>query len=174
MELDDLAVDGRAALDFFKAGLEETPVVQSRPGQPPELPYCASILAHFSCTSAETADGIPAPRHLADVFDQYVLSTLAHGDAELMEDAGAKTLLLLGFFYPGMAASRHNVHWYGRLGRSFFHEASVLTANQKRKYVLGLMSERFDLWQVAFAELEQALRERRFLLRFDDPDSTDR
>src|SRR5687768_10476821 len=98
MDLDDLAIDDRAAFEFFRTRLEETPAVQARPGQPPELPYCASILAHFSSTSTQSTEGIPAPRHLLDVFDQYVLSPLGHGDPECMEDAGAKTLLLLGFF----------------------------------------------------------------------------
>src|SRR5215203_5028300 len=98
MESRELAVSSRTALQFFRTGLEQTPAVRARPGLPPELPYCASILAHFSSTSSETTDGSPAPRHLFDVFDQYVVSTLAHGDPELMEDAGAKTLLLLGFF----------------------------------------------------------------------------
>jgi hypothetical protein len=167
MEFDDFAVDDRAALAFFRTALEETSAVQSRPGQPPELPYCASILAHFSSTSTESTGGIPAPRHLIDVFDQYVLSTLAQGDADLMEDAGAKTLLLLGFFHRGMAASRHNVDWYRRLGRSFFHEAATLTDDQKRKYILMLVSRRFELWQLAFCELEATLRHRRYLLHLD-------
>ena len=171
MESGELAVSNRAALEFFRTGLEQTPAVRARPGQPPELPYCASILAHFSSTSSETTEGSPAPRHLFDVFDQYVVSTLAHGDPDLMEDAGAKTLLLLGFFYRGMAASRHNVHWYRRLGRSFFHEAASLTDNQARRYILMLMSERFDLWQLAFCELEEALRQQRFLLKFDPSDN---
>jgi hypothetical protein len=168
MDIDDFGVDDRAALEFFRSALEETPTVQARPGQPPELPYCASILAHFSSTSTESTEGIPAPRHLLDVFDQYVLSTLAHGDADLMEDAGAKTLLLLGFFHRAMAASRHNIDWYRRLGRSFFHEAATLTDDQRRKYILTLVSRRFDLWQLAFYELEISLRHRRFLLNVDD------
>jgi hypothetical protein len=164
MNFEDLGIDDRAAFEFFRARLEETPAVQARPGQPPELPYCASILAHFSSTSAESSEGIPAPRTLMDVFDQYVVSTLGHGDPEFMEDAGAKTLLLVGFFHRAMAASRHNVDWYRRLGASFFHEAATLTDNQKRKYVLMLVSRRFELWQVAFRELEATLREERFLL----------
>jgi hypothetical protein len=168
METRPLAVDNRAALEFFKAGLEATPAVQSRSGQPPELPYCASILAHFSSTSSASTEGNPAPRHLLDVFDQYVLSPLGHGDPELMEDAGARTLLLLGFFYRGMEASRHNVDWYRRLGRSFFHEAASLTEDSRRRYILMLMSERFGLWQLAFCELEHQLRESRFVLRLDD------
>ena len=163
MNFEDLGVDDRAAFEFFRARLEETPAVQARPGQPPELPYCASILAHFSSTSAESSEGLPAPRTLIDVFDQYVLSSLGHGDPEFMEDAGAKTLLLVGFFHRAMA-SRHNVDWYRRLGRSFFHEAAALTDDQKRKYVLMLVSRRFDLWQLAFSELEATLREERFLL----------
>jgi hypothetical protein len=167
---DDLAVDHRAALEFFRAELEETPAVQGRAALPPELPYCASILAHFSSTSTASADGIPAPRHLLDVFDQYVLSSLAHGSPALMEDAGARTLLLVGFFHRRMAASRHNVDWYRRLGRSFFHEAASLTADQTRRYILTLMSDRFDLWQVAFTELEENLHDRRFLLDIGDLD----
>jgi hypothetical protein len=167
MAFEPLGVDNQGALEFFRTGLEATPSVQSRPGQPPELAYCASILAHFSSTSSASTEGAAAPRHLFDVFDQYVVSTLGHGDAELMEDAGAKTLLLLGFFYRGMA-SRHNVDWYRRLGRSFFHEAASLTADQKRRYILMLMSHRFGLWQTAFCELEHQLREHRFLLRLDD------
>jgi hypothetical protein len=168
MGIESFGVDNQSALEFFRAGLEATPAVQSRPGQPPELPYCASILAHFSSTSSASTEGNAAPRHLFDVFDQYVVSTLGHGDAELMEDAGAKTLLLLGFFYRGMVASRHNVDWYRRLGRSFFHEAASLTGDHKRRYILMLMSQRFGLWQVAFCELEHQLREHRFLLRLDD------
>jgi len=171
MESREFAVNNRAALEFFRAGLEQTPAVRSRPGLPPELPYCASILAHFSSTSSETSEGNPAPRHLFDVFEQYVVSTLAHGNPELMEDAGAKTLLLLGFFYRGMAASRHNVHWYRRLGRSFFHEAASLTDDQTRRYILMLMSERFGLWQLAFCELEETLRQRRFVLKVDPSQS---
>ena len=169
---EDIAVDSvvgsREALDFFRTGLEETPAVQARPGLPPELAYCASILAHFSSTSTESTDANPAPKGLTDVFDQYVLSTLAHGDPELMEAAGARTLLLLGFFYRGMAASRHSVDWYRRLGRSFFHEAAELTDDDTRRYILTLMSKRFGLWQLAFCELELQLRHRRYLLRLDD------
>lgn len=171
METGEFAVSNRAALDFFRAGLEQTPTVRARSGLPPELPYCASILAHFSSTSSETTEGNPAPRHLFDVFDQYVISTLAHGDPELMEDAGAKTLLLIGFFYRGMVSSGHNVDWYRRLGRSFFHEAASLTGNQSRRYILMLMSARFGLWQLAFCELELAFRERPFLLKIDPPSS---
>jgi hypothetical protein len=163
MNFADLGIDDRAAFEFFRARLEETPAVQARPGQPPELPYCASILAHFSSTSADSVEGIPAPRSLMDVFDQYVLSTLGHGDPAFMEDAGAKTLLLVGFFHQAMAR-RHNIGWYRRLGASFFHEAAALTDDQKRKYVLSLVSRRFDLWQLAFCELEATLREERFLL----------
>src|SRR3954462_2429380 len=103
MESREFAVSNRAALEFFRTGLEQTPAVRARPGVTPELPYCASILAHFSSTSRETVEGNPAPLHLLDVFDQYVISTLGHGDPDLMEDAGAKPLLLLGFFYRGMA-----------------------------------------------------------------------
>ena len=168
MDIEDLGVDDRGAFEFFRTRLEGTDAVLSRNGQPPELPYCASILAHFSSTSTAAAEGIPAPRDLTDVFDQYILSPLGHGDPTCMEDAGAKTLLLVGFFHRAMAASRHNVDWYRRLGRSFFHEAATLTGDQRRKYVLTLVSQRFDLWQLAFCELEQALRHERFLLNIDD------
>jgi hypothetical protein len=168
MDLRPIAVDSRAALDFFRAGLEATPAVQSRPGHPPELPYCTSILAHFSSTSSASTEGTAAPRDLADVFDQYVISPLGHGDPGLMEDAGARTLLLVGFFYRGMETSRHNVDWYRRLGRSFFQEAASLTDDSRRQYILMLMSQRFGLWQLAFCELETQLRANRFVLRLDN------
>ena len=168
MDMRPVAVDSHAALEFFRSGLEATPTVQSRPGQPPELPYCASILAHFSSTSSASTEGTAAPRDLSEVFDQYVISPLAHGDPELMEDAGARTLLLVGFFYRGMETSRHNVDWYRRLGRSFFHEAASLTDDSRRRYILMLMSQRFGLWQLAFCELEHRLRENRFVLRLDN------
>jgi hypothetical protein len=168
MDMRPVAVDSHAALEFFRAELEATPTVQARPGQPPELPYCASILAHFSSTSSASTEGTAGPRDLSDVFDQYVISPLAHGDPGLMEDAGARTLLLVGFFYRGMETSRHNVDWYRRLGRSFFHEAASLTDDSRRRYILMLMSQRFGLWQLAFCELEHQLRENRFILRLDN------
>ena len=67
-----LAVDGRQALAFFVLSLQD--VCESGVDRD-ELLYNACVLAHCAQTSTQTADELPTPVTLSDVFDHFVLDT---------------------------------------------------------------------------------------------------
>src|SRR5689334_17693349 len=90
-----IATDHRQTLEFFVCELRDVsePSVDRE-----ELLYNASVLAHFAQTSTAAAGDLPAPSHLGDLFDRFVIDSAMHGDPDMMETAAAQCLLLAGFF----------------------------------------------------------------------------
>jgi hypothetical protein len=90
-----LAIDHRQALEFFVVRLQDLsePTVDRQ-----ELLDNASLLAHYALVSTQPDVDVPAPADLSAVFDHFVSDTTVRHDSVMMETAGARCLLLAGFF----------------------------------------------------------------------------
>jgi hypothetical protein len=164
----------QGTFDFFLTELSDTPSVtrwrlmDRQQENPEELPYCASILAHFASTSTEGGDesyeGPITPRTIVNVLDNYILKPELCADAEIMESAGAQSLLLTGFFYQQSRSDRGNLAIYVKQGVYFFARAASGIPHSPKKQLLETVSTRFGMWQRAFHEASQACRGRSYLL----------
>ena len=152
-----LAVTNAQVLRFFIEHLREVSEDTVAPER--ELLYNASVLAHFATTSTVNDVDFPrTPTSLAEVFDVFVLDQSQHTDPEIMEAAGAQCLLLTGFF-GAQLRGRHNIHWYARLGASFYDRAARYGQDPARAGVMRAMAGRFGFWRVQQARLARDLHE---------------
>jgi hypothetical protein len=83
-----------------------------------------------------------------------------------MESAGAHILLYAGFF-QNQNKDRHNIGFYSRMGR----ECYLMAAVGKRARIMKLMAAGFHQYLFHLANLQQILRENRYLIRTDNEDS---
>ena len=155
-----LATTERETLQFFFTGLKD---VSDDGVDHRELLYTASVLAHHALVSTETARGVPAPETLADVLDNFVLSSALHDDTFMMETAAAQCLLLAGFFEQQMRR-RHNIKWYADLGSGFFRRAAQLSHEQKRAHLLDAVGRHFEPWRTRCARLSGELRAQPYVI----------
>ena len=155
-----LAIDRRLALEFFAVRLKDLaePTVDRE-----ELLYNASVLAHYAQVSTYSGVGLATPVSLTVVFDRFVVDSSLRRDAALMETAGAQCLLLAGFFEDQMR-TRHNIHWYARLGAGFFRQAAVQEASPQKARLLDAIANGFEPWRQRHAQLSRELRDQPYLL----------
>lgn len=157
-----LHVTSTDTLNFFYANLKKQ--AKQEQVHNDETIYVASVLASFAQTSAYETFSLPTPLTLSQVFDNFILRNEGFADSELLELAGAQTLLLNGFFREQMRP-RHNVSWYDACGKSFYIEAAAASVNHKRRAILIQMAEHFPLWAQITSNLHKSLQENRYLLR---------
>ena len=155
-----LATDERRALEFFFVHLRDVCEV-SVAGD--ELLYNASVLAHYAQVSTATTDGVPMLPGLSTLFDQFVIDTGAHDDAEMMETAAAQCLVLAGFF-EGQMRRRHAIGWYAELGAGFFSRAAARQESANKARLLQALSRDFEPWRRRYARLSRELRDLPYLL----------
>ena len=155
-----LALDQRQTLEFFVLRLQDLsdPNVDRQ-----ELLYNASLLAHYAQVSTQPDVDVPAPANLSAVFDHFVADTTLLDDRLMMETAGAQCLLLAGFFEDQMRR-RHNIHWYAKLGASFFNRAAVQERSPHKARLLNAIARRFEPWRRRHAQLSRELRDQPYLL----------
>jgi hypothetical protein len=158
-----LQVDKEVAFHFFVSGLcgemaEDSPLSKD------VVLYTASVLAHHTLTSCVSGDSMPAPKSLTDIFEHFVEDTEMQTDQEILEVAGAQTLLLTGFFLHQMNRRRHNVRWYRSLGSIFFNKAAM-RCEPKKGILLRKMSVQFNPLADTCSRLHRRLWEERFLIR---------
>jgi hypothetical protein len=164
-----IAVDHRETYHFFLNSLTE--VLQERPDTS-QLKYSASVLAHYAETSTESQTGFPTAANLSDVLDQFIIRDLGPQEPRSLEEAGAQTLFLTGFFQAQMRR-RHSIRWFIELGQGFFSQASDGKNDFPRKQkVLRGMSANFSMWtdvfhmlSIQFQEEADARRDERFLIK---------
>ena len=155
-----LATDQRRALEFFFVHLRDVcePSVAED-----ELLYNASVLAHYAQLSTASSDGVPMLSGLSTLFDQFVMDTTAHDDAEMMETAAAQCLVLAGFFEQQMRR-RHAIAWYAELGAGFFIRAAVRQHSERKARLLRTLARHFEPWRQRHARLSRELRDLPYLL----------
>jgi hypothetical protein len=162
-----LAFDHRQTLEFFAISLGD--VCGSRVDRE-ELLYNASVLAHHAQTSTQATLEFPTPRNMSDVFDHFVLDTTMRHDSAMMETAGAKCLLLAGFFEPQMRR-RHNIRWYAEVGATFFRRASVQEMSSRKARLLQALAGSFETWRQRHERLGREFRDMPYLLAPTPPHS---
>ena len=155
-----LAIDHRQALEFFVLRLQyvSEPTVDRQ-----ELLYNASLLAHYAQVSTQPDVDLPTPANLSAVFDHFVSDTTLLHDGLMMETAGAQCLLLAGFFEDQMRR-RHNIHWYAKLGATFFSRAAVQERSPHKARLLNAIARRFEPWRRRHAQLSRELRDQPYVL----------
>jgi hypothetical protein len=155
-----LGSDHRRTLEFFVMNLKDVsePTVDQQ-----ELLYNASVLAHYAQISVDSDVPMAAPADLVSVFDHFVADISAHGDAALMETAGAQCLLLAGFFEDQMRR-RHNIHWYSELGAGFFRRAAAVEQSASKARLLDTIGRHFEPWRRRHARLSHELRDSPYLI----------
>ena len=105
---------------------------------PEQLNYGASVLGHFAQTSTATDSGMPSLKDLSSIYDKFISDTSVISGPGVLEEAGAQTLILGGYFGDQMRR-RYNVEWFCRIGASFFEGAGEdLRKNDPRKSQLLL------------------------------------
>ena len=125
--------------------------------------YNASVLAHYAQVSIDLEDERSTPTDLSLIYDRFIATTSALGDAAIMEAAGAQCLLLAGFFEDQMRR-RHNIRWYAEAGAAFYHRAAAREESVRKAQLLEAVGRRFELWRQRHARLSRELREMRYLL----------
>lgn len=154
-----LAVDHETALKFFYQHLSDEVGARSEATER-ELKYVASILANYCSTSiggGSVEGGSPFHGDLTDIFDNYIFSNEGGNDSELMEFAGAQTLLYAGFFQT-QHKDRHKISWFIQMGCTFYGRAGDLSNNEKRKIFLRNFSTRFMYWSEICHKLSLTFR----------------
>jgi hypothetical protein len=155
-----LASDHQQTLEFFVVGLRELCTADVAHD---ELLYNASVLAHHAQVSTQSPADMPTPATLSEVFDAFVLDTSLIHDSTMMEAAGAQCLLLAGFFADQMKA-RHQIHWYAKLGASFYDRAAAHERSTKKAKLLDAIARRFEPWRQRHSQLSRELRDQPYLL----------
>lgn len=164
-----LETDERRALEFFLVHLSD---VCDASVARDELLYNASILAHHAQVSTAATEGVPTPPGLGTIFDQFVIDSTAHADAEMMETAAAQCLVLAGFFEDQMRR-RHAIAWYAELGAGFFGRAAAQQESARKAKLLWTLSREFEPWRRRYARLSRELRDLPYLLPPLTPDPED-
>ena len=120
-------------------------------------------MAHYGQVSTQPDVDVPALANLSAVFDHFVADTTLLHDGLMMETAGAQCLLLAGFFEDQMRR-RHNIHWYAKLGASFFNRAAVQERSPHKARLLNAIARRFEPWRRRHAQLSRELRDQPYML----------
>jgi hypothetical protein len=155
-----LATDHRQALEFFTQRLQDV----SGPGvDPQELLYNASVLAHDAQVSTQAVLEISADADLGKIFDRFVVDSRLWHDGLMMEAAGARCLVLAGFFEDQMRR-RYNIRWYSQLGATFLRQAAAHEASPHKARLLEVVATRFETWRRRHARLARDLRDQALLL----------
>lgn len=157
-----LGVDSLAALNFFHSNLRDE--VEGSQLTARETLYVASVLASFAQTSCIALDGSMLCSHLGDVFDDFIYLPRLGEQEDLLEIAGARTLLFAGFF-RGRMRDRYNLNWCDKLGSGFYERASASAKSKDRGNFFSLMSRNFPSWTYACYRLEKTLSKRRYFLQ---------
>lgn len=138
-----------------------------------EVKYVASILANYGLTSVGgggLGGGVPLESDLNGVFDNYILLAINRRDPELMEAAGAQTLLLIGFFRD-QQVSRHRESWFLDMGEAFFRNASELLPESNKKKLLHNIAVNFKFWADTLCKLNKTFKsygDDPYLIKLDD------
>jgi len=153
-------------IKFFHQGLKEVSV--GRNVTPETKVYIASILADFAQTPRGEDLTVATPTNLAEIFDAFVLSRLigkpTRPSPELLEVAGARCLLVNGFFRDYMRR-RHSVEWFDKLGSSFYDQAgSYQKKAEKRSFLKEIAGDFSNLAETCSA-LNKHLQESKYLLQ---------
>ncbi len=133
--------------------------------------YLASVLGHFCVQSVDrmailSPDYSPGElefRQFADLTQiaELMMRQLTSAKNPLwMESAGAHILFYAGFF-QNQNKERHNIGFYSSMGR----ECYLMAAVGKRAEIMKLMAKGFDEYLFHLANLQQHLRESRYLIR---------
>jgi hypothetical protein len=163
-----LGVDQKRAFEFFLMNLreviDEIPERKKKFATRSQTLYATSILAHYAQVSTQATTLFPAPRWPVDIFDRFIIPTRdVIDDLELLETAGAQTLLIRGFFRD-RALLRNPGDWYDTIGADFFRRAS-LKAPAKKHLLLEQFSNNFIFWAHRFQELQKFLHDKPYLIR---------
>lgn len=156
-----LSTNHRQTLEFFFVCLKD--VSESTVDQQ-ELLYNASVLAHYAQVSTDADVEVPMPANLSAVFDLFVADSTWHNDPLMMETAGAQCLLMAGFFEHQMRR-RHNIHWYSKLGATFFSRAAARETSRAKAQLLDALAHGFEIWRKRHARLSREMRDWPYLLR---------
>jgi hypothetical protein len=138
-----------------------------------ETEYIAGILAHYAQTSRFDTRSMGPAANLFEILDTFVIPELREEgsvfrhDSEMLEIAGAQTLLLVGFFRDQMAHTKNNLKWYDSLGQGFFLKASAYATDESRAMFLWTVSDKFPIWISSCLKASRAMREDRYLLRLN-------
>lgn len=159
---DILGVDSRTTLDFFRSNIQE--VVETSALADDEVLYVASILANYAQTSRYDTESLPILADLSEVFDMFVFQERQLLDPEILEIAGAQTMLFAGFFRRQMRR-RHDVKWYDSIGSSFYHGAALHSRNRGRSALFGRISDNFRTWTRVCQDLSRTLEEKRLAIQ---------
>ena len=133
--------------------------------------YLASVLGHFCLQSVDrmailSADYSPGElefRQFADLTQiaELMMRQLTSAKNPLwMESAGAHILFYAGFF-QNQNKERHNIGFYSSMGR----ECYLMAAVGKRAEIMKRMAKGFDEYLFHLANLQQHLRDNRYLIR---------
>jgi hypothetical protein len=163
------------ALNFWSSHLHETMGNKqwSQIGDSTGV-YLASVLGHFCLQSVDRTEALSPDyspgdqefRQFADLTQiaELMMRQLTSARNPLwMESAGAHILLYAGFFQD-QNKNRHNIEFYASLGR----ECYLMAAVGKRERIMKLVAEGFDRYLFHLANLQQHLRESRYLIRGDN------
>ncbi len=160
-----LEVSENQALEFFFKAIisEEYPEGSSKL----EIKYIASIMAHYTQVSTVSSSHFPMSRNLGQIFDEFVLNTSVHTNPEIMEWAGAQTVILAGFFGSQMSR-RNNLPYFEEVGRSFYIRASLFTKVKAKKELFERVSSHYPDWTKTLNSLSKTLRDNRYLIRLEN------
>src|SRR5277367_168461 len=136
--------------------------------------YLASVLGHFCLQSVdrmEILSSVYSPNdsefmQFADLTQiaELMMRQLSSAKNPLwMESAGAHILLYAGFF-QNQNKDRHNIEFYSALGR----ECYLMAAVGKRERIMKLMAAGFRQYLFHLANLNQHLRESRYLIKTEN------
>ncbi len=159
-----LAVDKQGAIDFFLRSLKDE--VAEGGVRMDELYYVASVLASFAQTSRYDLGSMPAPIDLGEIHDRFVLQSVEYADCEIWEIAGSQTLYVNGVLRNQMRV-RHNVHYFDKLGQTFYARAADLSGDRKKEDLLRRMSFSLPTWTRSTSKMSRTLSENQLLLRLD-------
>ena len=159
-----LAVDSIRTLQFFLDVLQEEKLPSGI--EEPDLMYVASVLSHYSITSSGDRKHTPLMSSLSEIMDEFLIPVAYSGvsvSSEVLEVAGAQTLMLNGFFRSQMR-QRHNLSFFDRIGKTFFFSAGFFSHDSKKKEVLPRVAKNFTEWALVLNRVNQKALDRRYLI----------
>ena len=155
-------VNSQAAFDFFYYGLKD--VVEEKIVSQAEIRHVASVFASYAKTSRYDTGSVPMLADLSEAFHWFVLQPRSRFDEELLEIAGAQSLLFVSLFRDQMRR-RHNVAWWEHLGAGFYYNASSIARGPNRRSLFGGMALNFKAWARRGYILPRKLQEDKYLFR---------
>ena len=145
-----------------------------------EVLYVAEVLANYAQTSRGeiedfplvyfsapqgSSEFVPPAASLSEVHEAFVLSDCHSSlgrmeNSEILEIAGSQVLLLAGFF-RGQVSRKVNIHYYDKLGHSFYYKAAHFCSDTTRARLLMTMSVRLTIWLQVCYKLHKEFRKNR-------------